>query len=187
MLLAPIASRRSPRAFDPHSRLNAMDLHPLLEAARWAPSAMNRQPWAFLVGFRGDGTFKGTIDALKPGNQLWAGAASALLTVLVDGGDSASLSPMRAYEVGLAVGQLGIQAEHQGLITHQMAGFEPDQLRAEFSLPEGLHPLVVVAVGRRGDADALPEALRSRESAPRLRRPVSDFAFTGDSWRRNVA
>ena len=185
MLLAPIAARRSPRAFDPLHVLGDSDLHPLLEAARWAPSAMNRQPWAFLVGYRGDETFKATADALKPGNQLWARSAAALLTVLVDQEDGASASPMRAYEVGLAVGQLGIQAEHQGLITHQMAGFERDQLLAEFALPARLHPLVVIAVGRPGDADSLPEDLRNREFAPRRRRPISELVFTGEPWRPN--
>ena len=182
MLIAPIARRRSPRAFDPVHELSAVDLATLLEAARWAPSAMNRQPWAFLVGHRGDPTFKGVADALSGNNQVWAPAASALLVAMVRHDAVAErTSAGRAYELGLAVGQLSVQAEAMGLVTHQMGGFDAEQLRAEFAIPEHLRPVVVIAVGAPGDPAQLPATLRSRETAQRERQPQSDWVFT-EGW-----
>lgn len=171
-----IAQRRSPRAFDPDAEVSQAEIAELLDAARWAPSSMNRQPWAFLVGFRGERAFKGIADCLAPGNQLWALNASALLVAMVDHGSEAERTdPGRAYELGLAMGQLGIQAVAMGLITHQMGGFDRDQLRREFALSQALHPLTVTAVGRPGDPELLPADLRRRETAERVRRPVGEI------------
>lgn len=182
MLIDPIARRRSPRAFDPDHRLGGDELHALLEAARWAPSAMNRQPWAFLVGHRGDATYKAIADSLSGNNQLWASAASAFLVALVEHDDEvASPSAGRAYEVGLAVGQLGVQAEAMGLAVHQMGGFDGNRLRADFAIPGSLHALVVIAVGALGDPQQLPAGLRERESAPRERQPQSAWVVT-EGW-----
>jgi nitroreductase len=181
MLLDHIAARRSPRAFDADAVLLPEELASLLEAARWAPSAMNRQPWFFLVGQRGDATFKGIFDALRPGNQRWAGSASALIVAFVDHGagqEPDSIDPGRAYELGLAVGQLGVQAQHLGLIAHQMGGFDHPQLRQEFAVPAALRPMVVIAVGSPGDPDALSEDLRVAESAERSRTPVAQLRRT---------
>lgn len=161
MLHRAIAERRSPRAFDPDLELSELQLQALLEAARWAPSAMNRQPWRFLVGRRGDATFKGIADALSGNNQLWAPAASAMIAAMVDNADdSAPTDAGRAHEVGLAVGQLGIQAVTMGLITHQMGGFDARRLREEFDIPAELRPMAVIAVGHLGPVGALPVWLR---------------------------
>jgi nitroreductase len=182
VLIAPIARRRSPRAFDAAHELSTDDLGTLLEAARWAPSAMNRQPWAFLVGHRGDPTFKGIADTLSGNNQLWAPVASALLVAMVrHDGAAERTSAGRAYELGLAVGQLGVQAEAMGLVTHQMGGFDAAQLRAEFAIPEHLHPVVAIAVGASGDPAQLPATLRARETAQRARQPQTDWVFT-EAW-----
>lgn len=175
MLHDAIARRRSPRAFDPLAEVTDTDLQTLLEAARWAPSAMNRQPWRFLIGRRGDATFKGIADSLSGNNQLWAPSASALIVALVDNGaGSDPTDPGRAYELGLAVGQLGVQAVTMGLITHQMGGFDGDRLRAEFAIPDVLRPLVVLAAGYPGDSEALPAEIREREHAPRQRKALAD-------------
>jgi nitroreductase len=180
MLIDPIARRRSPRAFDPDHDLTAAARSTLLEAARWAPSAGNRQPWAFLVGHRGDPTFKGVADTLSGNNQVWAPTASALLVAMAEHEAAADrTSAGRAYELGLAVGQLTVQAEAMGLVTHQMGGFDGAQLRAEFSIPEHLRPIVVIAVGAPGDPEQLPSRLRAREAAPRERQPQSAWVFTG--------
>lgn len=181
MLHPPIAARRSPRAFDPLREITAAQVALLLEAARWAPSAMNRQPWVFAVGLRGDDTFKAIADALSGNNQLWAPTASALVVALVDNGDeSAPTDPGRAYEVGLAVGQLGIQAQAMGLITHQMGGFDRDRLREELAVPRQLRPLAVIAAGYQGDPADLPDSLRAREDAPRERQQVADLLHVGE-------
>jgi nitroreductase len=111
MLHHLIVERRSPRAFDAHAVLGEDQVDTLLEAAGLAPSAMNRQPWAFLVGHRGDRVFKGIADALSGRNQLWAPSASVLVVAMVDNHvPDAPTDPGRAYELGLAMGQLGLQA-----------------------------------------------------------------------------
>jgi nitroreductase len=173
MLHRLIVERRSPRAFDAHAVLSEDEVDQLLEAAGLAPSAMNRQPWAFLVGHRGDRVFKGIADALSGRNQLWAPAASVLLVAMVDNGKpEAPTDPGRAYELGLAMGQLGVQAVAMGLITHQMGGFDARQVREEFDLPQTLRPMVVVAVGYPGEVADLPAGLQDLEGAPRVRRDV---------------
>ena len=182
MLHDPIANRRSLRAFDPDHQLSQLESGSLLEAARWAPSAMNRQPWAFLLGHRGDGTFSGIAATLSGNNQLWAPSASALLVAMVDNEDAlAETSVGRAYELGLAVGQLGIQAQAMGLVTHQIGGFDADRLRREFAIPQQLRPMVVLAVGASGSPASLPDNLRERELAPRHRQPVTEWLFV-DAW-----
>lgn len=181
-LLQPISARRSPRAFDPAASLDDAQLEALLEAARWAPSAMNRQPWRFLVARQGDPAFPAMHAALAEGNQVWADKAAALIVALVDTEDeAASTDPGRAYEVGLAVGQLGVQAAGMGLVTHQMGGFSRTQLSAEFGIPARFRPLVVIAVGAAGDPALLPERLRDREAAPRVRKDLAEIAFES-SW-----
>lgn len=183
MLLPAIASRRSPRAYDPAHEMGAEQLQAILEAARWAPSSGNRQPWAFLVGRRGDEVFKGIYEALDPGNQIWANRASVLLVTFVEHQESVTETDAgRAYDLGLAVGQLSIQAQSMGLITHQMGGFSKEQIRREFQVPEHLHPMTVIAVGIEGDVDDLPDHLAAREVAPRVRRDHQEFIFT-NGWR----
>lgn len=175
-LLPAIAERRSPRAYDSTHEVNAEQMKTVLEAARWAPSAMNRQPWAFLVGHRGDEVFKGIYEALNEGNQIWADSASVLLVTFVEHETPRSETDAgRAYELGLAVGQLSIQAQSMGLITHQMGGFSKDQIRSEFRVPHHLHPMTVIAIGAEGEVADLPEHLAVREVAPRVRRDHEDF------------
>ncbi len=190
----PIATRRSPRAFDAVHTLSADQMRDLLEAARWAPSAMNRQPWHFIVGLRDDETHKAIFDTLNEGNQVWAWAASALAAVVVDNGPTAEAQTAhtdagRAYEVGLAMGLLGVQAVAMGLATHQMGGFDRARLAEVFDLPGNARPLAVVAIGALGDPAELPEPLRAREAAPRQRRPLAEIAHAGvwgESWTGTV-
>ncbi|RZS90007.1 nitroreductase [Motilibacter rhizosphaerae] len=178
-----LLERRSPRAYDAVSRLDGDVVTRLLEAARWAPSAMNRQPWRFLVGLRDDETFKGVFDALAPGNQTWAGSAGALVVALapVTEGDK-----WTAYELGLAVGQLTVQAHAEGLFVHQMGGFDAAQVKEGFGVPEGYEAYAVLAVGTLGDVAELPEHLQEREVAPRERLPLGEIAFSG-SWGSPLA
>lgn len=170
----PLVSERwSPRGFDRMYELRDDEVLALLEAARWAPSANNSQPWRFLLARRGDEAFTRLFATLAPGNQAWAGAASALLLVAAQTSDETG-QPRRwaLYDTGQAVAFLAAQAQAQGLALHQMGGFDPASAREEFQLAPDLAPVVVVAVGR-ADADAdLPEPLAARERAPRTRQPL---------------
>jgi nitroreductase len=168
-----IAGRWSPRGFDATHRLDDDALTALLEAARWAPSAGNSQPWRFLVGRRGDATFDGLTSVLKPGNSTWAPQASALVLVAArTTDDEGHPRPWASYDVGLAVGCLTLQAQHEGLAVHQMGGFDAEEARRRFGLADDLTPVVVLAVGRRDPGAELPETLARREGAPRTREPL---------------
>ncbi|MEU4801248.1 nitroreductase family protein [Actinosynnema sp. NPDC023587] len=182
MKLNPIiADRWSPRAFDADATVDQADLTLLLEAARWAPSHGNTQPARFLVGQRGDDTFRRIFDVLRPGNQTWAGRASALLLGARATTDERGPVPNTEFGLGLAVQNLALQAVDLGLVTHQMGGFDHEAAAREFALPEDVVPVVVVAVGKLGDADLLPEELRARELRERERKPLSEIVFTG-TW-----
>ena len=171
-----LAERWSPRGFDRAHEIGDEALAALLEAARWAPSAGNSQPWRFLVARRGEPAHDRLFAALAPGNQAWAGAASALILVAAStAGDDGRPQPWALYDTGQAVAALVTQAQADGLAVHQMGGFDTDAVRAGFGLADGLTPVVVLAVGRQDSAAGLPEPLAVREAAPRTRHPVSDL------------
>jgi nitroreductase len=171
-----LAERWSPRGFDRSHELDDVALCTLLEAARWAPSAQNSQPWRFLVTRRGEESHSRLFAALAPGNRAWAGTASALVLVAARTiGDDSGPQPWALYDTGQAVAALVTQAQADGLAVHQMGGFDSAAVRAEFGLGDTLTPVVVLAIGRRDGAAELPEPLAARETAPRTRRPVSDL------------
>jgi nitroreductase len=168
-----LAERWSPRALDAAHELGDAQLTALLEAARWAPSANNSQPWRFAVTHRGTPGFTAVQDALAPGNQLWAHAASALVVVAAEtAGPDGAPRPWAVYDTGQAVAHLTVQAQHEGLDLHQLGGFDRDRVAALLGLPEAVVPLVVLTVGRRDDAADLPDVLAARERAPRERLPL---------------
>jgi nitroreductase len=170
-----LAERWSPRGFDPAYELSDQALTALLEAARWAPSAQNSQPWRFLVTRRGEEAHDRLFAVLAPGNQTWAGTASALVLVAARTvGDNGGPNSWAWYDTGQAVAALVTQAQADGLAVHQMGGFDAAAVRAEFGLGDTLTPVVVLAVGRC-DGTALSEPLAVREAAPRTRRPLSDL------------
>jgi nitroreductase len=171
-----LAERWSPRGFDQAHELDDPAVTALLEAARWAPSAQNSQPWRFLVTHRGQEAHGRLYAALAPGNKIWAGTASALVLVAartVD--DDGTPQPWALYDTGQAVAALVTQAQADGLAVHQMGGFDTAAVRAGFGLGETLTPVVVLAVGRCDGTAELPEPLAAREAAPRARRPISDL------------
>jgi len=182
-----LADRWSTRAYE-DVPVDAAAIAALLEAARWAPSAMNAQPWRFLVGQRDangpDATWQAIYDTLAEGNRIWADRAPVLiLAVAQTTNEDGSARPVAAYELGLAVSQLTTQAHSDGLHVHQMGGFDATAARRALGIPAAFTPYVVIAVGRRGSDAHLPEFLRDREAAPRERRPLSDLAFAG-TWGR---
>jgi nitroreductase len=170
-----LAGRWSPRGFDAAPVSDAA-LTGLLEAARWAPSANNTQPWRFLVTRRGEAAFDRLLGVLNPGNRTWAHAAGALLLVAArtTGADGRTL-PWALYDTGQAVAALSVQASHEGLSVHQMGGFDAEAARTAFALDAALSPLVVVAVGRHDPAADLPESVATREVAPRVREPLTSL------------
>lgn len=175
-----LAERWSPRGFDPTHQLDDETLTTLLEAARWAPSANNSQPWRFLVGRRGDDTFATVVDLLAPFNQTWARSASALVVAVAQTTDETGRpQPWALYDTGQAVAAMTTQAQVEGLSMHQMGGFDADGVRHRFGLTDDLTAVVVVAVGRHDPDADLPEPLAARETAPRTREPLAALLLNG--------
>jgi nitroreductase len=171
-----LASRWSPRALDASHALSSEQLTCLLEAARWAPSASNTQPWRFAVTLRGTAEHAAVLDALAPGNRAWAHAASALVVAAAEtAGPDGSPRPWALYDTGQAVAHLSVQAEHEGLAVHQMGGFDRDAVRTVLDAADSVEPLVVLAVGRHDDTVELPEPLAGREAAPRTRLALDEL------------
>jgi len=174
-ILDVLANRRSPRAYDGNSTLTMDDLGPAFEAARWAPSSNNLQPWSFIVGFRGDDVHSKISETLSGFNADWAPSAGALVVGIVNTvTGSGRPNAYARYDLGQAVAHFSVQAQANGLSVHQMGGFDIDALTVSLGVNEPDEIVVAFSVGVAGDADALPEALREREDAPRERKPLSD-------------
>lgn len=176
-----IAARWSARGLDPAATVSGGQLTALFEAARWAPSDGNLQPYRYLLGRRGSPTYERIFGVLKPRNQTWAGAAAALaLGIAVTADEDGRPMPYARYDLGQASAQLALQAVAEGLVVHQMAGFLPDLARQEFGLPAHHEPVVAVAIGVLGTPDSLPPDLQARETRPRRRRPLSETVLSAD-------
>ena len=174
--------RRSTRSFTDEEIPEAEFLI-LLEAARWAPSSSNLQPWRFAWALRGSEAWERFLPLLMPGNRRWADRAAALIFVtsatqrVTSDGTSAPLSS-HAYDAGIASGFLALQAHMLGWSAHFMGGIDKDAARTTLHVPDDFAIHTGVAIGRPGPAEALPEDLRSRE-APSDRRPLAESAFEG--------
>jgi nitroreductase len=183
-----LAERWSPRGFDGNHEINDDNLTALLEAARWAPSAANTQPWRFLVTRRGDEAHARLFAALAPGNQAWAGAASTLVLVAArTAAEDGKPQPWALYDTGQAVAALVTQAQADGLAVHQMGGFDTAAVRAEFGLDNSITPVVVLAIGRCDSGADLPEPLAARETAPRTRYQIDDLLLPASVAERQLA
>lgn len=173
--------RWSPRAFD-GSAINRADLDTILDAARWAPSAFNYQPWRFLYAERGDSEWETFLNALVPFNISWAKDASVLVFILsdtlMDIGQGARPSHSHSFDAGAAWAQLALQAASLGYHAHGMTGVDFEKARTDLNVPEQFRIEAAVAIGRRADPAVLPEALRERE-APSDRKPIGEVAFRG--------
>lgn len=178
-----IRTRRSPLAFA-SKPVGDAELRALLEAARWAASCYNEQPWRFIVARREHtAQFEQLLSCLVETNQVWAKHAGVLMLSVASMAFALNGKPNRhAYhDVGLAAAQLTTQATALGLGVHQMAGFSPDRARELYAIPAGFEPVAALAIGYPGNPDDLPETLRQRELGERKRRPQAEFAFTG-TW-----
>lgn len=176
-----LAGRWSPRSFIPDHEVTDTELEAMLEAARWAPSAQNRQPRRFVVGRRGGDVHARLVASINERNQLWAPRASVLVLGLVERvGADGSAQPFADYDLGQAIAHLTIQAEDLGLSVRQMGGFHPDVAARELGLPAVLAPHVLVAVGRATPTTELEPDFVERDTAPRERLPVEQLIVARD-------
>jgi len=179
-LEANISKRWSTRSFDDTYVVPDKDVIALLEAARWAASGSNVQPWRFLVAQRGTSEFATIAATLSGNNKVWAPLASLFIVALAQTHSAEGKERKLAlYDVGLAVGQLGIQATALGLSLHQMAGFDGDALTDALSIAADLKPLVVIAIGKYSAETSLPEELQEREQSPRTRKTLEEIVVSG--------
>lgn len=175
--------RWSPRAFAARP-VEPAKLHSLFEAARWAPSCFNEQPWHFLLATKDDSrNFERMLSCLIEGNKAWAQHAPVLMLSVARLNFLQSGQPNRHafHDIGLAVENMVIQATAVGLMVHQIAGIHFDKAREVFQIPEGFEAVTAIAVGYPGDPESLPEKLHQRELAPRIRKSLAEFVFTG-AW-----
>ena len=175
-----VRRRWSPRAFSDR-RVEPDTLRSLLEAARWAPSSNNAQPWSFLVATKGDPSEHGRLSScLVEGNSLWAQHAPVLMVSVARMSFEDDGAPNRHafHDVGQAVANLIVQATALGLVAHQMAGFHPEKVRELYGVPKEFEPVAAIALGYPGDPESLPERLKKRELATRERKSLTEFVFT---------
>ena len=183
-VLDVIKHRWSPRAYA-DKPVEIEKLRSLFEAARWAASAFNEQPWRFIVATKDDpAAYDKALGCLVEANQAWAKAAPVIVLTVVQHHFSQNDKPNRValHDLGQAAAHLALQATDLGLIVHQMAGIDPEKIAKVYGLPEGFTAETGIAIGYPGTPDDLPEGkLREMEKAPRSRKAFDAFVF-GDSW-----
>ncbi|MGH9712613.1 MAG: nitroreductase family protein [Candidatus Acidiferrales bacterium] len=176
-----IRHRWSPRAFG-SKPVEPEKLRSLLEAARWAASSYNAQPWFFIVGTKDDAkNYQKVLDSFVEFNQGWAKGAPvvALSVARMKFEHNGAPNNHAFHDVGQAAANLALQATALGLQVHQMAGILPDKARELFAIPEGYEAVAGFAIGYPGDPANLPDKLREQEHAPRSRKPLDSFVFAG--------
>jgi nitroreductase len=180
-----IRGRWSPRAFA-NRTVERDKLLILLEAARWAASSANEQPWSLIIATTDQpAEYARLLSCLVESNQVWAQSAPVLmLSVAKIHFDRNGKENRHAFhDVGAAACNLTIQALALDLFVHQMGGFNAEIARSQFGIPSGYDPVAMMAIGYLGDPQTLPAALQDRELAPRTRKPMTEFVFTG-GWDR---
>jgi nitroreductase len=178
--LHELARRRwSPRAFSDRAVEQAL-LQSLFEAARWAPSSANEQPWSFLIATRDQpAEFEALLDCLVPVNQVWARRAPVLVLSVASLLRNGKPNRWAQHDVGLATENLLLEAVNLGLAAHPMAGFDAAKARATFQIPEDHEPMAALAIGYPGEPEDLPPELKQRELAARGRKSIDAFVFQG--------
>ncbi|HWZ98517.1 MAG TPA: nitroreductase family protein [Candidatus Dormibacteraeota bacterium] len=176
-----IKNRWSPRAFS-DKPVSPEVLQSLFEAARWAPSSNNEQPWAYIVATKDDTeNFEKSLGTLIEFNANWAKRASVLVIAVAELAFAKNNAANRnaQYDVGAASLQLALEATARGLVVHQMAGFDPETAKEAYNIPQGWEPIAAMAIGYPGDASSLPEPYQTREKAPRTRKRIREFVMSG--------
>jgi nitroreductase len=176
-----LVARWSPYGFESRPVSDA-DLRSVFEAARWAPSSYNEQPWSYIVARQDNPEeFQRLLSCLLEQNQAWAKAAPVLALGIARLRFARNDKPNRAavHDLGLAAGNLCVEATARGLFVHQMIGILPDKAREAYAIPESWEAWTGIAIGYRADPSVLPQALQERDRAPRQRKPLRDFVFGG--------
>jgi len=176
-----VKNRWSPRAYS-EKPVEVEKIASILEAARWAPSAFNEQPWRFIVGIKGSETYNKILQSLVEWNQQWAGKAPVLILNIASQFFSHNNKPNATalYDLGQAVALLLTEAVNQGLISHEMSGFDVNKATQLLAIPDGFQAVSVTAIGYYGDANALPADMLESELDKRKRKPLKKLAFSGD-------
>ncbi|MGB2926196.1 MAG: nitroreductase family protein [Limnothrix sp.] len=182
-----LRNRFSTVIFDGDRPVSLETLGSLLEAARWAASCFNEQPWRFIVATKDDpAAYDKLLGCLVPANQAWAKHAPVLMISVgkQQFTRNDNPNPYKLYDVGQALTSMTIQAEATGLRVHQMGGFDKDKARDVYKIPVGFEPAAAVAIGYPGDIGNFDEALREREQSPRSRKPLTEIVFK-DTWEKS--
>lgn len=178
-----LAQRWSPRAFNSEQTISNSEILSLLEAARWAPSCMNEQPWRFIVCAKtqDETAWQSLLACLGEKNQLWAQHAPLLILAMSVNNFTQSAKPNRwaGYDTGAACMSLCLQASALGLVAHQIGGFDAEHCREVFAIPSDNTPMTVIAIGYQDEADQLNDELRQKELAPRSRYEHEQFVQFG--------
>lgn len=176
-----LKKRWSPRAFS-DKPVETEKLQRIFEAASWAPSSFNEQPWRFIVGIKGNPSYDKLFKALLPFNQGWAHSAPVLVFILSKktSGFDGSPNNVHRYDGGQAAAYLTFQATEEGLYVHQMGGIDRQQGRASFDIPEDYAILTGAAIGYKGHPEILPADLHDEEKADRDRKSLDKLVFEGD-------
>jgi nitroreductase len=181
--LHPLLQKRwSPRAFSSEP-ISGEVLGRVLEAALFAPSASNEQPWRFVVGLKGTPAHEAILDSLVEFNQLWAVLAPVLIVACgktVANAKPDQPNPNFRYDTGQAVAHLSFQAMHEGLFVHQMTGFDPAKAAQNLAIEPPFVPISVIALGYMGSPDQLPEKLKAIETGPKKRFGFEEMVFEGE-------
>jgi nitroreductase len=177
-----VARRWSPYAFADRA-VSEDDLRSLFEAARWAASSYNEQPWSYFVATKANpAEFERLLSCLVERNQAWARAAPVLALGCTSLHFTRNGKPNAAaiHDLGLASASLTLEATARGLYVHQMIGILPDRARELYRIPEGVQPLTGLAIGHAADPETLPEKYRERDLAHRTRKSLAEFVFAGE-------
>lgn len=179
MVLDIIKNRWSPVSFS-GGPVEEYKLKAILEAAGYAPSSMNEQPWMFIMTTKEyPGNFSDFIGFLDVSNQIWARNAYALIISFarMNFVYKNRVNKYAFHDVGLAVGNMLVQAQSMNVYAHQMGGFSPEKVKQYFSLPEGIEPVTIISLGYHGDGSELPEELKRRDNTRNVKKKILEFAF----------
>lgn len=174
-----ISQRKSSRAFA-EAAIEPEKIQAIFEAARWAPSSSNEQPWAYIYATKDQPELWGKLfDTLMDGNKIWAERAPLLILSMIrkNSFSNGKLNPSAKYDLGAANAFLSLQATHLGLNVHQMGGFDREKAKLKLNIPVTHAAAVMLAIGYLGDAALLPAFLQEREVAPRSRYTQEAFVM----------
>jgi len=180
-----IGKRWSGRAYDPERTLTDQQIISLLEAARWAPSCFGDEPWRYIVCNRvtHPDAWQMALETLNESNRVWVSNAPVIILGFANTVMKHNGKPNRwgEYDTGAATMSLCLQATAMGMMLHQMGGYDVDKVRTSFKVPDTFTPMAILSIGYQLPVDSIPDALKEREMAPRIRRPLEENCFVA-SW-----